>query len=325
MEKNQNICIIKTYYNEDRIEDCLINYILELVAYDYSIQKYFYPILSEKEDKDKQSKDIIEQINKLKSRKERLTKAYTAGILELEDFGEDYKAIEKEIAELETKRITSIDFEKETFNPQHLMAQRDIDRQLLIEKGMFQDFLLHLWTSKTKEEKQSFISKFIDTATIIKNDNGTYDIDKVDFRSSFVEQLDKLYKNCLVDFPDVIEVGGKIQDIKINVNMNEEQAEKYMKELSKSLDVSRIPLGEYYFKDDKIDENYDNKSEVAQLRNRGIEFKKKKNQKIIRMIEIKKFKLGLAKPEGKIYISAVMHNLNKKEMKEWKRNNEDEK
>ena len=315
----------KTYYNEDRIEDCLINYILELVAYDYSIQKYFYPILSEKEDKDKQSKDIIEQINKLKSRKERLTKAYTAGILELEDFGEDYKAIEKEIAELETKRITSIDFEKETFNPQHLMAQRDIDRQLLIEKGMFQDFLLHLWTSKTKEEKQSFISKFIDTATIIKNDNGTYDIDKVDFRSSFVEQLDKLYKNCLVDFPDVIEVGGKIQDIKINVNMNEEQAEKYMKELSKSLDVSRIPLGEYYFKDDKIDENYDNKSEVAQLRNRGIEFKKKKNQKIIRMIEIKKFKLGLAKPEGKIYISAVMHNLNKKEMKEWKRNNEDEK
>lgn len=43
------------------------------------------------------------------------------------------------------------------------------------------------------------------------------------------------------------------------------------------------------------------------------------------MIEIKKFKLGLAKPEGKIYISAVMHNLNKKEMKEWKRNNEDEK
>ena len=45
----------KLYYNEDEIENCLIDYILDLVEYDYHVKKYFYPILVEK--KDDESKD----------------------------------------------------------------------------------------------------------------------------------------------------------------------------------------------------------------------------------------------------------------------------
>ena len=51
------------YYNEDEIEDCLIDYILDLVEYDFNVKKYFYPLLAEK--KDDESKEIEEEIKKL--------------------------------------------------------------------------------------------------------------------------------------------------------------------------------------------------------------------------------------------------------------------
>ena len=50
------------------------------------------------------------------------------GILEMEDFSEDYKLIEEKLSILENKRIDALDFDKENYTPQYLMAERDIER-----------------------------------------------------------------------------------------------------------------------------------------------------------------------------------------------------
>ncbi len=301
------------YYNEDEIENCLIDYILDLVEYDYHVKKYFYPILAEK--KDDESKKIDEEIKKLQQQKDRLKKAYMNGILEMEDFSEDYKLIEEKLSILENKRIDALDFNKENFNPQHLMAKRDIEKEKLTEHEMYKDILLKLWTMKTKDEKQSFISKFIDTATLKKNDKGKFEIEKVNFRSSFIEQIDKLYNKGIVDVPTMLEKDGKLEDIKVSINMNKTQANDYISTLKKELDINYMNLGEYYFHDDKIDENYDTKTQVAKIRNRAIEFKIKKNQKPIRLIAIREYKNFLAKPEGKINLGIVTRNVPKKKQK----------
>ena len=303
----------KLYYNEDEIENCLIDYILDLVEYDYHVKKYFYPILAEK--KDDESKKIDEEIKKLLQQKDRLKKAYMNGILEMEDFSEDYKLIEEKLSTLENKRIDALDFDKENYNPQHLMAERDIEREKLTEHEMYKDVLLKLWTMKSKDEKQSFISKFIDTATLKKNKDGSFEIEKVNFRSSFIEQIDKLYDKGIVDVPTMIERDGKLEDAKVSVNMNKEQLDDYIGTLKKELDINYMDLGEYYFHDDKIDENYDTKTEVAKIRNRAVEFKIKKNQKIIRFVAIKQFKNFLAKPEGKLRLGVVTHITSKKKHK----------
>ena len=180
---------------------------------------------------------------------------------------------------------------------------------------MYKDVLLKLWTMKTKDEKQSFISKFIETATLKKNEDGSFDIEKVNFRSSFVEQIDKLYDKGVVDFPTMLERDGKFEDTRISVNMNNEQLQDYLDTLKKELDINYMDLGEYYFHDDKIDENYDNKSKVAMIRDRHIEFKLKKNQKVIRMVAIKQYKNFLAKPEGKLRLGLITHTTTKKKHK----------
>ena len=303
----------KLYYNEDEIENCLIDYILDLVEYDFHVKKYFYPILAEK--KDDESRKIDEEIKKLQQQKDRLKKAYMNGILEMEDFSEDYKLIEEKLSILENKRIDALDFDKETYNPQHLMAERDIEREKLTEHEMYKDVLLKLWTMKSKDEKQAFISKFIDNATLKKNKDGSFEIDKINFRSSFIEQIDKLYDKGIVDVPSMIERDGKFEDIKVSVNMNKDQLDDYLSSLKKELDISYMDLGEYYFHDDRIDENYDTKTQVAKIRNRAIEFKLKKNQKVIRLVAMKEFKNYMARPEGKLRLGLVTHTTSKKNHK----------
>lgn len=303
----------KLYYNEDEFENCLIDYILDLVEYDFHVKKYFYPILAEK--KDDESRKIDEEIKKLQQQKDRLKKAYMNGILEMEDFSEDYKLIEEELSILENKRIDALDFDKETYNPQHLMAERDIEREKLTEHEMYKDVLLKLWTMKSKDEKQAFISKFIDNATLKKNKDGSFEIDKINFRSSFIEQIDKLYDKGIVDVPSMIERDGKFEDIKVSVNMNKDQLDDYLSSLKKELDISYMDLGEYYFHDDKIDENYDTKTQVAKIGNRAIEFKLKKNQKVIRLVAMKEFKNYMARPEGKLRLGLVTHTTSKKKHK----------
>ena len=303
----------KLYYNEDEIENCLIDYILDLVEYDFHVKKYFYPILAEK--KDDESRKIDEEIKKLQQQKDRLKKAYMNGILEMEDFSEDYKLIEEKLSILENKRIDALDFDKETYNPQHLIAERDIEREKLTEHEMYKDVLLKLWTMKSKDEKQAFISKFIDNATLKKNTDGSFEIDKINFRSSFIEQIDKLYDKGIVDVPSMIERDSKFEDIKVSVNMNKDQLDDYLSTLKKELDISYMDLGEYYFHDDKIDENYDTKTQVAKIRNRAIEFKLKKNQKVIRLVAMKEFKNYMARPEGKLRLGLVSHTTSKKKHK----------
>lgn len=85
--------------------------------------------------------------------------------------------------------------------------------------------------------------------------------------------------------------------------------------VEKELNIKYMDLGEYYFHDDKIDENYDTKTEVAKIRKSAVEFKIKKNEKPIRMIVIKQYKNFLAKPEGKINLGLVTRIVPKKRQK----------
>ena len=113
----------------------------------------------------------------------------------------------------------------------------------------------------------------------------------------------------------MIERDSKFEDIKVSVNMNKDQLDDYLSTLKKELDISYMDLGEYYFHDDKIDENYDTKTEVAKIRKSAIEFKIKRNEKPIRMIAIKQYKNFLAKPEGIINLGLVTRIVPKKKQK----------
>ncbi len=157
----------KTYYREDKIEECLQRFILELVEYDMAVKKYFLPILADK--KETKTEKLDQEIDTLQKQKERIKKAYVSGIVEMEDFSEDYKIIEEKINILETKKYEKLNANSLSFNPQQLMADRDIEREKLIKDNKLNETLKQEWNKKSKEEKQEFISKFIESMTLLKN------------------------------------------------------------------------------------------------------------------------------------------------------------
>ena len=301
------------YYNESEIENCLIDYILDLVEYDYHINKYFYPILAEK--KNDETKEIEQEIKKYTQQKDRLMDAYKAGILKMEDFAEDYKVIENKLSILENKRLDALDLYKESYNPQHIMAERDIEREKLTDGQIYKDILLNLWIMKTKEEKQELISKFIEYAVLKKDENNGFILEKINFRSTFIEQIDKLYNKGVVDIPKRVERGGNIEDIRMSVNMNKAQLNDYLDKLKEELDIEYMDLGEYYYHDDKFDEEYDNKNPSVEFKNKVLEFKIKNNRKIIRAVSLHEKQNFLAKPCGKIRLGLVTRIPSKKKLK----------
>ena len=55
------------------------------------------------------------------------------------------------------------------------------------------------WNIKTKDEKQEFISRFIESMIIEKDSHGQYQIKKVNFRSRYLEELNKLNNAMVID------------------------------------------------------------------------------------------------------------------------------
>ena len=123
--------------------------------------------------------------------------------------------------------------------------------------------------------------------------------------------MDKLHEKGVIDIPTEIERDGKIEDINQTINLNTKQLNNYLGELKKELNIDYLDLGEYHFIDDKVDLNYNNKSKIATIKGRTIEFKLKKNQKVIRMLAVKEMKNYLAKPEKKLRLGLVTCNTKK--------------
>ena len=224
-------------YREDLVEKALMPYVYELLEYDMAVKKYFYPILATQKTTDTKLIDI--EIKKLQAQKERIRKAYVSGIVKMEDFSEDYKSIDDRLSMLEQEKLNLIDLEN-TFTPHELLSQRDIDKEINVRLDTLADVLKQEWEFKTKEEKQEFISKFIESIVLIKKDN-KLEVDNINIRQGFIEQLAKFYKAGIFDVAVPVEVNGKEEYIK-GGRMTEEQLDMYFKKMNDYFETSFYEL-----------------------------------------------------------------------------------
>ena len=275
----------KIYYREDKIEECLEDFILDLVEYDMAVKKYFFPILADK--KESNTVKLDKEIDTLQKQKERIKKAYLSGIVEMEDFSEDYKIIE------ETKKIEILNLNSITFTPQQLMADRDIEREKLIRNNTLNETIKTEWNKKSKEEKQEFISKFIESIKLIKDKNGDFKIEKINFRRSYIEQLTKFFQSGIFDIYTPIEVDDEEKFVRTSVNINQKQLDEYIERLNKEFEV------EFY---EVFPENMNANSKMVELNlNKG-------NQKLIRLVAVKSDKKFYKTNEENVKIGAIICN-----------------
>ncbi len=256
-------------YREDKIENVLKNFIYDLLEYDMAVKKYFLPILA---DKKRTNTDKIDmEIKKLENQRKRIKDAYLKEIVELEDFEEDYKLIESKIALLEKEKLDILDLNNQTFSPHELMANRDIEREKMIRLDTLNPLLVSEWESKSKEDKQEFISKFIENIVLIKDSNNELYVEKINFRSCFIQQLLKFYDAGIFDVAIPVDIGGK-EDMIIGGVMNNEQLDKYLTRMNNYFETS------FYEMYQSVDSTTDNII---------YEYQPKENEKIIRFVALR--------------------------------------
>ena len=282
----------KLYYREDLIEECLEHFILDLVEYDMSVKKYFLPVLADK--KETSTEKIDKEIEQLEKQKERIKKAYLSGIVEMEDFSEDYKVIEEKLSILEKKKLDTLNLNSITFSPQQLMADRDIEREKQIRDNTLNETIKGEWNKKSKEEKQEFISKFIESVVLIKDENGYLQIDKINFRSSYIQQMIKFFNNGIFDVYAPVEVNGEETFIRTGVNISQEQLDEYIARLNKEFEIEFYEVAQM-----DLNKSYGDKE---------VEFEiDTAKEKLIRMVAVKEEKTFPTSQEENVRIGAIAY------------------
>lgn len=256
-------------FNEDHIEHLLRDFIYDLLEYDMAVKKFFLPVLEDKTN-NVDTTSIDKEIRDLEKQKNRIKDLYIKGIVEIDDFKEDYKLIEDKLANLESKKLELVNLETFNYSPHELLAQRDLEKEKMIRLDTLNSVLKTKWNGMDKSEKQEFISKFIDTIEIKKDNKGNLILEKINFRNGFIRQLVKFYDAGIFDVAVPVMVDNEEKTIK-GGRMNEEQLEKYLSKMNEHFETS------FYEMYETIDEET---NEVI------LEYQPKENEKIIRFVAI---------------------------------------
>ena len=256
-------------FNEDHIEHLLRDFIYDLLEYDMAVKKFFLPVLEDKTN-NIDTTSIDKEIRDLEKQRNRIKNLYIKGIVEIDDFKEDYKLIEDKLANLESKKLELIILKTFNYSPHELLAERDLEREKMIRLDTLNSVLKTKWNGMGKSEKQEFISKFIDTIEIKKDSKGNLILEKINFRNGFIRQLVKFYDAGIFDVAVPVMVDNKEEYIK-GGRMNEEQLDKYLSKMNEHFETS------FYEMYETIDEET---NEIT------LEYQPNDNEKIIRFVAI---------------------------------------
>lgn len=152
------------------------------------------------------------------------------------------------------------------------MADRDVEKEKLIRSNKFKDMLMAEWQSKNKEEKQEFISKFLESITIDKDEHGQYHIVNLKLRQTFIEQITKLMQTGMFDVTIPDEHNKKVPT---TIVMDKQELQEYMNRLNEYYEV-------YYYEVARLDD----KKKGYQKKYLTIDETTENGEKLFKLVEL---------------------------------------
>src|SRR5574344_955082 len=209
---------------EDYVEKAFKEIIYELIKFDESYNKYFLPLFAEKETS-KNNDNLDKEIINLNKQKDRIKKAYTSGVVELDDFEEDLKLVNERLKNLNLQKEERIRLCRlRSYSVEKIMANRDIER-LFDRNTKSKEFTFKEWDLKTKEEKQKFIARYIESITIENDKNKNYEMEIIDLKES--NKIESSYYYEIDDLEQPIFTFIEKNNINLSFNANSDNEEIY--------------------------------------------------------------------------------------------------
>ena len=242
----------KENIRESYVEEEFEKIVGQLLRFDNEYNELFLPLFADKETIVDKS-DLEREIINLTKQKERIKKAYMSEVVELDDFKEDLKVINDKLDTLTKQLEKEKDLKnRNRFTPEKVMADRDIQR-IFMQNGKDVSMFLTQWTTMTKEDKQEFIARYIESLTFEKDErypNGIHLID-IKLKSLFTEKVNRLSELGLSQVPVEFISNGKSVILNVSYPLKESQVKDYMKEFKniKGVKLHIHPTFNYSFED----------------------------------------------------------------------------
>ena len=260
----------KENIRESYVEEEFEKIVGQLLRYDNEYNELFLPLFADKE-RTVDKSDIEKEIINLTKQKERIKKTYMSEVVELDDFKEDLKVINDKLDILTKQLEKEQDLKnRNRFTPEKVMADRDIQR-IFMQNGSDVSMFLTEWQTMTKEAKQEFIARYIESLTFEKNDrypNGIHLID-IKLKSLFNEKVNRLSELGVSQVPIEFISNNKSVILNVSYPLKESQVKEYMKEFKdiKGVKLHIHPTFNYSFEDmpNEIVFNLDKNEKVLKL------------------------------------------------------------
>ena len=224
----------KINLKENIIEEYFENFINELVEYDSVVNQFFLPMIKQKFD---EPKELLEkELEKQKSKLNRIRKAYISGAFDLEEYKSEKKIVNDAITKLENELNMTNANEELKFTPNDILLKRDIDYINKVKLKDEYDKRTKTWKKYTREEKANLIMKYVDDITLLEK-NKVIIVDEVKFRESICRPCNELFNAGYIDVKTPIILGNVVGEVRFSNYLPEEEAGKHIMRLRQYYDV----------------------------------------------------------------------------------------
>ena len=268
------------------------------MEYDNVVNEFFLPVLKSKIDNPKEQ--LEKELKLLNNKKERIRKAYIDSLFTEEEYKNESKIIENQIDLINSKLLENNQAEQLNFTVDDILLKRDMDFINKIKLPFSYYAFNDNWNFLDRDTKADIVMKYIEDIEL-EFKNNKYEVKQVNFRSTFYNDFEELYKKGYIDRKRPITYSVDALSMTTNVRYSEylpiKEVMQHLYRLNEYYEVSYYEIARLdepkkgyqkkYLTIDEINENGEKLFKLVELVTDDKKFPHKKVNRIVGAIRVK--------------------------------------
>ena len=243
----------KNNIKEETIENSVKKLLSDILEYDNVVNEFFLPVLKSKIDNPKEQ--LEKELKSLNNKKERIRKAYIDALFTEEEYKNESKIIENQIEHINSKLLENSQAEQLNFTIDDILLKRDMDFINKIKLPLSYYAFNDNWNFLDRDNKADIVMRYIDDIEL-EYKNNKYQVKQINFRSTFYNDFEELYKKGYIDRKRPITYSTDAFYMTTNVRYSEylpiKEVMQHLYRLNEYYEV-RLYKGTFYKETEKLD------------------------------------------------------------------------
>ena len=243
----------KNNIKEETIEKSVKKLLSDILEYDNVVNEFFLPVLKSKIDNPKEQ--LEKELKSLNNKKERIRKAYIDSLFTEEEYKNESKIIENQIEIITSKFLENSQAEQLNFTIDDILLKRDMDFINKIKLPLSYYAFNDNWDFLDRDTKADIVMRYIDDIEL-EYKNNKYQVKQINFRSTFYNDFEELYKKGYIDRKRPITYNVDAFSMTTNIRYSEylpiKEVIQHLYRLNEYYEV-RFYKGTFYKETEKLD------------------------------------------------------------------------